>query len=302
MPGMRQPGMDHEYYEWTPIATRTPLRWPEGARVALCVVVSLEHYEWEPPAEAYTSPTMPGGVGPNPFPDICNVSHREYGNRVGIFRVMSVLDKHDIRATVAVDAAIAERCPFLIEECQKRGWEFISHGMTVNRMITSSMSEDEERQYISTAIEAIKKATGTRPAGWLGPEYGESMRTPRLLAEAGLKYVCDWPNDEQPYPMRGTSGSFFFLPMFLDLDDVLAGWTRHAPIMEWSRQVGEAFDGLYRDGRENGRLMVLNLHPWFIGQPYRIKYLDRALAHISNQQRVWKATGQEIVDWYAASR
>ena len=120
MPGMRQPGMDHEYYEWTPIATRTPLRWPEGARVALCVVVSLEHYEWEPPAEAYTSPTMPGGVGRNPFPDICNVSHREYGNRVGIFRVMSVLDKHDIRATVAVDAAIAERCPFLIEECQKR--------------------------------------------------------------------------------------------------------------------------------------------------------------------------------------
>ena len=128
------------------------------------------------------------------------------------------------------------------------------------------------------------------------------MRTPRLLAEAGLKYVCDWPNDEQPYPMRGASGSFFSLPVFLDLDDVLSGWTRHAPIMEWSRQVRDAFDVLYRDGRESGRLMVLNLHPWFIGQPYRIKYLSRALAHISKHPRVWKATGQEIVDWYAGSR
>ena len=302
MPGMRQPGMDNDLYDWSPISSRPPLQWPGSAQVALCVVVNLEHYEWDPPPDAYMPPTLPGGLGRGAFPDIRAFSHREYGNRVGIFRVMKVLDKYGIKGTVALDATVAENYPFVVQECQKRGWEFIGHGITVNRMITSQMSEEQERQYIRASIEAVAKATGKRPVGWLGPEYGESTRTPHLLAEEGIRYICDWTNDEQPYPMKVANGSLFSLPVSFDLDDSITHWIRHVPVMDYSQMIKESFDVLYQDGARSGRVLVLNLHPWLIGQPFRIKYLDQALAHISKHQGVWKTTGEEIIDWYAAHR
>ena len=300
MPGMRTLGMDNEFYDRAPMTTRPPLLWPGNARVALCVIVNLEHYEWNPPADAWMVPAMPSGGGKDVWPHMAGFSHREYGNRVGIFRVMRVLERYGINGTVAMDATVAKNYPFLVRECQKRGWEFIGHGITVNRMITSQMSEEQERHYIRTSIEAIAKATGNRPVGWLGPGYGESTRTPILLAEEGIRYVCDWPNDEQPYKMKVPHGSLTCLPVSLDLDDSFAIWTRHVSIMQYSQMIQENFDVLYRDGARSGRVLVLNLHPWLIGQPFRIKYLDQALAHISKYQEVWRATGREITDWYAS--
>ena len=297
MPGMRKPGMDHDYYDWSPIVSRPALKWPDDAHVALCAVVCLEHYEWSPPADAYMPPNLPGGVR-GPFPDIASFSRREYGNRVGIFRVMEVLDRWGIKATVAMDATVAEHYPFIVQECQKRGWEFIGHGIAVNRMITSNMSEDQEREYIQASLAAVEKATGKRPVGWLGPEYGESDRTPAILAEQGVRYVCDWPNDEQPYRMKVPQGALVSLPLLLDVDDTVAHWNRKVPIARWARMVTEAFDVLYQDGAKSGRLLALNLHPWLIGQPFRIPHLDQALEYICRQEGVWKATGEEIVNWY----
>ena len=298
MPGNRQPGMDHEFYDWSPIASRPRIAWPDDAPVALCVIVSLEHYEWDPPEDAFMRSSLPGGLGRGAYPDIRSHSHREYGNRVGIFRLMEILDRHGIRGTAAIDATVAEHCPAIVAECQRRGWEFIGHGVSVNRMITSNMPVEQEREYIGTSIETVSKATGSRPKGWLGPEYGESHQTLALLEAEGIQYVCDWPNDEQPYPI-GRSRSMYALPIIPDLDDVASSWTRNTTIMEWSRLVQEAFDVLYEDG---GRALVLNLHPWFIGQPFRAKYLDQALRHIVQTGNVWKATGSEIVEWYAAHR
>ena len=301
MPGMRRPGMDNEYYDWSPIVSRPVLRWPNDARVALCIIVSLERYEFLPPPDAYMPPNLPGGIGRGAFPDLNNFSHREYGNRVGIFRVMNILDKHGIRGTVAMDAAIAENYPFLVEECQKRGWEFIGHGQTVNRMITSNMSEDQEREYIRTSLDSLAGATGRRAVGWLGPEYGESTRTPAILAEEGVQYVCDWPNDEQPYWMKVPKGTLVSLPVMLDLDDVFTHWNRRVTVGRWAQRVMEAFDTIYVDGAKSGRLFSLNLHPWLIGQPFRIKYLDQALGHIMRRQAVWAATGSEITDSFRSN-
>ena len=297
MPAERRFGMDHEHYDWSPLIKRGVLKWPGDARIAVCVVVNLEHMEWSPPQGSF-SVRLAGGVSPRPFPDYSLMSHREYGHRVGIFRVLDVLDKNGIKATVAMDALTVENYPYLVDHCLKRGCEIIGHGISVSRIITSKMSEQEEREYIETSVEALKRATGSAPAGWLGPEYGESSRTPQLLAQAGISYVCDWANDEQPYPMKTDQGELFALPIMLELDDINALWWRRLTPDRYGELVRECFDTIYSEGTQTGRLLVLNLHPWLIGQPFRIGCLDEALGYLMRRQGVWAATGSEIIDWY----
>ena len=298
MPAQRRFGMDHEHYDWSPVSTRGVLRWPEGARVALCVVVNLDHLEWSPPPGSYQSATLAGGLAPRPFPDYARFSHREYGHRVGIFRVLDALERHGMKATVAMDALTAENYPYLVRHCLSRGCEIIGHGISASQMLTSQMSEKTEREYIQASLEALKRATGTAPVGWLGSEYGESTRTPQLLAHAGIRYVCDWVNDEQPYRMKASEGEIHALPIMLELDDVNALWDRRVTIDRYAELLKESFETLYRDGAHTGRLLVLNLHPWLIGQPFRIRYLSDALGVMTRRQGVWAATGSEIIDWY----
>ena len=296
-------GMDHEHHDWSPLnASRAPLRWPEDARVAFCVIVSLEHLEWSRPPGSFQLPTLAGGYGPGPFPDVTAWSHREYGHRVGIFRVLDVLARHGVTPTIAMDVLTAEHYPFLVRHCRGRGAEIVAHGISVSRMITSRMSEEEERDYIQTSVERLARATGTIPAGWLGPESGESTRTPRLLAEAGLRYVCDWVNDEQPYPLTVPRGELHALPITWPLDDVNALWDRRIDLDRYVQMIEDTFETLYREGAGSGRLLVLRLHPWLIGQPFRIGALDAALGRIVSRQGVWAATGTAIIDWYRRAR
>ena len=302
MPAERRYGMDHEHYDWSPIVTREALSWPNDAKVALCVVVNLEHMEWSPPEGSYGRAALSGGFGDRPFPDYTRKSHREYGHRVGIFRVLDALEASGIVPTIAMDLLTAQNYPYLVRHCFGRGCEIIAHGLSVSRMITERMTEQEEREYIKQALEGMEEAIGTAPLGWLGPEFGESSRTPGLLAEAGIKYVCDWTNDEQPYAMRTPGGRIDSLPICLDLDDVNALWERHLDIERYSELLKESFDVLLENGQASGRLLVLNLHPWLIGQPFRIGYLEEALDYITGQEGVWAATGSAIVDWYRQVR
>jgi allantoinase len=296
-------GMDHDHYDWTPLdANRPVLRWPENASVALCAIVTLEHMEWRRPPDSYQLPNIAGGYGPGPFPDVTAWSHREYGHRVGIFRVLEVLDKYGVKPTIAMDALTAEHYPFLVRHCLGRGDEIIGHGISVSRMITSRMSEPEEREYIQTALQALRRATGKAPSGWLGPELGESPRTPQLLAQEGIRYVCDWVNDEQPYLLKVPQGELYALPIALPVDDVNALWDRRIDIDRYGEMIKETFDTLYAEGSKNGRLLVLHLHPWLIGQPFRIGRLAEALSYIMQHQGVWTATGAEIIDWFRHQR
>ena len=298
MPAQRTFGMDHPHHEWSPIISRPALQWPNDARVALCVVLVLEHMEWQAPEGSFVVSNLAGGSAPRAFPDYARLSHREYGHRVGIFRLLDTLAKHGITPTIAMDAITAENYPFLVRHCLDRGCEIIGHGVSVSRMISGNMSEDEEREYIRTSIDAVAQATGKAPQGWLGPEYGESERTPQLLAEAGLRYVCDWANDEQPFPMTAGNNPFFALPLLYELDDVASMAQRKVTVADYQRRLTESFDVLHADGATHGRLMALNWHPWMVGQPFRIGAADDALAYMMAQGGVWPATGSEIIDWY----
>ena len=298
MPAQRTFGMDHPHHEWSPIINRPTLRWPNDAAVALCVVIPLERMEWQAPAGSFQVARLSGGSAPREFPDYARLSHREYGHRIGIFRLLDVLEKHGIKATVAMDALTAEHYPYLVRHCLDRGCEIIGHGISVSRMITSNMTEGEERQYIQASLDTLTEATGLRPQGWFGPEYGESDRTPQLLAELGVAYVVDWANDEQPYPMTTGEGALFALPLLYELDDVIAISQKLMPVFEYEQMLIENFDVLREDGATTGRLMALNWHPWLVGQPFRIGSIDRALGHIMGKKGVWAATGSEIIDWY----
>ena len=297
MPAEHRHGMDHSHHQWSPISTRGVLRWPDNARVALCVIVTLDHAEWDPPEGSFSA-DMAGGLGVRPFPDYARYSHRNYGHRVGIFRVLDVLDRHGIKATVAMDLQTAENYPYLVRHCLDRGCEIIGHGVSASQVISSNMPEQEESEYIRASIEALRQATGKAPSGWMGPDYGESARTPDLLAQAGISYVCDWANDEQPYPMKESPSELFALPAMLELDDTHALWTRRVPVDRYAVMLKDGFDTLYRDGEHNGRVLVLNFHPWLVGQPFRIGYINDALRHMVKNQGVWTATGSEIIDWY----
>jgi peptidoglycan/xylan/chitin deacetylase (PgdA/CDA1 family) len=294
-------GPDHGHHDYLPLnATRPRLTWPGAAPVALCVLVTLEHVEWRDPEDGYVSPSLAGGYGKRPHPDITRWSHREYGHRVGIFRILDVLHRRGVTPTVAMDATTARHYPFLVEHCLGLGAEFVGHGISVSRMITSRMSEAGERSYIAESLDALQAAAGQAVRGWLGPEYSESTHTPALLAEAGLRYVCDWANDEQPYRMTVPNGELFSLPITYPLDDVDALWDRRIEGGRWATTVTEAFDRLRQDGAGNGRILVLNLHPWLTGQAFRIHHVDDMLTHILASGEVWAGTGSQIVEWYAA--
>ena len=294
----RTPGMDHGHYRFEPMPARPSLRWPDGARVAFWVLLHLEYWELDPPPGAVRDPRLDGEMG-SYFPDYRNYSQREYGHRVGIFRVLDVLDRLGLAATVAANAAALERYPYLVEACRRRGWEFAAHGTHATRMITSRMGEAEERAVIAEAIAAVEGATGRRPAGWLGQDYGESPRTPRLLAEAGLAYVMDWPNDDQPYRMT-TEPPLVAVPTHPEWDDVQALWLRRVPMPRYPDLISDAFETLYAEGAASGRLFEVGIHPWLLGQAHRIRYLDEALGRIATRPGVWRTTAGEIAAWFAA--
>ena len=289
-----QYGMDHDHYDWSPVVNRRKLRWPGGARVAMAAMVVLDHLDFLPPDGS----VQPPGLYHRPLPEYWAFTHRQYGLRVGVFRVLEALTRHGITPTVAMDAMTAENCPYLARLCLAQGYEIIGHGMAVSRMITSRMTEAEERRYIQESLDSLVRATGTAPRGWLGPEYGESARTPRLLAEAGIRYVCDWANDEQPYPIRTPAGDLMALPQILDLDDMFALRDRRFPVDGYARTVKQAFDRIYRDGAKSGRLFVLPIHPYLMGQPFRIGFLDDILRHVRRRKGVWSASGSEIIEHY----
>ncbi len=292
----RGPGMDHPHYPFSAAPARPVLHWPDAARVALWVVIHLEHWEIDAPPDAVRDRRLDGELG-SYYPDYLNFSRREYGNRVGVFRVLDVLDRHRIKATVAANAAACQRYPRLVDAFAQRGYEFAAGGTHAMRMITSLMPEHEERATIASAIEAIRVATGCRPRGWIGQDYGESTRTPRLLAEAGLEYVGDWPNDDQPYRMT-VGRPLVSLPCQAEWDDIQMLKLRRMPQPRYPELVEAAFRTLHQEGAGSGRTFCLSIHPWILGQPHRIRYLDEALERIAAFGAVWQATAGDIARWF----
>ena len=307
-PAQHQHGMDHPYYDWSPLPSRPRFEWPGRSPLAVGAVVVLEHVEWEPPPDAYSLRRRSGGLARLPAPDYPLLTIREYGHRVGIFRLLDLLERHGIAATVAVDALTAEHYGWLVSHLVERGCEIAGRGVAATRLITSKNSEEEERDAIVRGIDAITSATGALPTTWFSAEGVESFRTPALLAEAGIDTLLDWPNDEQPVLMttdgvlpgvhrpEGTA-PMVSLPLFLEADDEFALWHRRVSLGDWREIITGAAARMHRDGAEHpagSRLLMLTLRPWLSGQPFRAQALDKALAQVTARGSLHTASASEL--------
>ena len=296
---LRRYGMDHERYDWSMLPDRKPVAWPQQARVALWVVPALEWF----PLNMAGVPFKPPGAMQTAYPDLRHYTLRDYGNRVGIFRIMKALEKHGIRPTVAVNASVAVRYPSLIQECTQRGWEIMANGLDMDHLHHGGLALDDEKKLIDTTLDILRKASGQAVRGWLSPAKSESAATLDLLGAAGLDYVCDWVNDDMPYAMRTASGPIHAMPHPIDIDDHTILVQNHHTEDDFRDQLCDQFDLLYKESATaGGRIMAISLHPWVIGQPYRMRALEEALAHIMRHPGVWAATGSEILDAWKASR
>ena len=286
-------GMDQDRYAWSMLGERKPVQWPGGARVALWVIPALEWF----PLNMKGVPFKPPGAMQTSYPDLRHYTLRDYGNRVGIHRIMQVLDTRGLKASVAVNAAVACRYPALIRECTRRGWEVIANGLDMDHLHHSGLSLEAEKQLIEQTLSILRDASAQPVRGWLSPAKSESFHTPDLVAEAGIDYLCDWVNDDLPYAFKTASRAIHAMPHPIDIDDHTILVQNHHSEDDFRDALIDQFNWLYREaGQAGGRVMAISLHPWIIGQPYRIRALEEALDHMLRHAGVWSATGAEILD------
>jgi len=287
--------MEHRRFEYSPITRRPPQRFPDAARIAVWVVPNIEHFHYDKPAMSLTPMTA------SLKPDVLNYAWRDYGVRVGIWRLMEIFERQGFPVTAALNSEVCERYPQIVEEGNRLGWEWLAHGHTNSGLFTGMPPEDE-RPLINQVLETIAKSTGHRPRGWLGPALTETDNTLDLLADAGIQYVADWCNDELPYKIKTHSGSIVALPYSLELGDIPIFLTHGATGEDFYQIAVDQFDTLYREGAKIPRVFCMALHPFLIGHPYRAKHLERVLAYIKSREGVWLTTGSGLLDWYLQSQ
>jgi allantoinase len=284
--------MDQQLFDYSPIVSRPRLEWPGGAAVAFYIGLNLEHYEIDKPSTNIDAVTV------NLAPDSLNYGWRDYSLRVGIWRLIELLDRLGIAASCPLNSDVCERYPQVIEAGVERGWTWIAHGKN-NSNLWTGMAPDEERERLREVVETIESATGSRPKGWLGPALTETFETPALLAELGLSYVLDWCNDEQPYPLNVEG--MISVPYGIEINDIILFRGRNLRGEEYVEIVEDTLEQLLADGQMSGRVMALPLHPFIINQPFRHKYLAQALELVRSTEGVWVTTSDAIAEHYLAN-
>jgi peptidoglycan/xylan/chitin deacetylase (PgdA/CDA1 family) len=297
---MRRYGMDHDRYDWSILPERPKVAWPGGARIALWITVALEFFPLDQKGQPFK---LPGGMV-TPYPDLRHFTLRDYGNRVGVYRLLRALDRLKLRASWAVNGRLAERYPSLVRTVVERGDEVVGHGLDMDHPHYGGQPEPEEQALIRESLAILRRASGQPVRGWISPGKSESMNTPDLLAAEGVDWFGDWVNDDMPYLFNTRTRPLVALPHSSEINDrqIIVDF-RHSE-GDFADQVIDQFNFLHREaGTEGGRIMAITLHPWVIGQPHRIGALERALEHIVSKPGVWSATGDELVEaWTAAQR
>ena len=281
--------IDPGRYAYLPLIDRPRITWPGGARIALWVAPNIEFYELTPP----------GAFWPRPVPDILNYSHRDYGNRAGVWRMMEVMERFGVRGSVSLNAALCDHIPEIIDAATKLGWELFSHGVYNTRLIYG-MDEDQVRAVIRDSLDTIRRKSGQAVRGFLAPAISATETFFDLLPEFGIRYTLDMVHDDQPMPLRVRQGRLISIPYSFELNDIRAMGARGFPPEHYAAMAKAAFDQLYEEGGETGMVFCLPIHPFVIGQPHRIAALEDILRHVTSRAAVWLATAGEIADWYLA--
>jgi peptidoglycan/xylan/chitin deacetylase (PgdA/CDA1 family) len=275
-------------FHYSPITERPPITWPEGKNVAVYLGINIEHFLVGRPSTSI----WPGTA--DLVPDALNHGWRDYGVRVGIWRLIDILDRHNVPASALLNSSVVDHYPQIIAAGAARDWAWLAHGRT-NSVLHTGFSPEEERRELTAIVDTIAAGTGRRPRGWMGPGLTETSHTPELLAELGLDYVLDWTNDDQPYPL--TVPGVISVPYTVELNDLMV-FSRGLTGPDYVQMVKDQYAQLRAEG---GRVMALALHPFVIGQAFRAKYLDQALEFLAAQPDCWLTTSDDIAEHYAVT-
>ena len=283
-----------ERITYDPIVGRKKQTLPDGARMAVWVIVNVE--EWD------IQKTMPRTVltppaGGSPMPDIPNWAWHEYGNRVGFWRLLETLDNLKITAALAINGTAIKAYEPISRAAVERKWEFIGHGLTQTNM----QHVKNEREDIIATRAAIERVTGHRPRGWLGPGLTETWETPDLLIEEGFDYVCDWVLDDQPVWLKTRTKPILNVPYTQECNDVAMMLIQHHAATEYRNRAIDQFNQIYSDSADSARIMALVVHPYIMGAPHRSRYFREALEHMRAHKDVVFWTGERIHDWFVES-
>ncbi|TAN28386.1 MAG: polysaccharide deacetylase [Actinomycetota bacterium] len=283
--------MDNTLYDFWPITDRPMIEWPNGAKVAFWLGLNIEHYEVDKPSTSIFPGTA--GLAPDPL----NYGWRDYGPRVGLWRMADVMAKHGVRGSVLLNSDVCVRFPQIIELGNARDWVWLAHGKN-NSIFQAGFTEDEEREYLCQVVDTLVAGTDHSPKGWLGPALTETYNTPKLLAELGLTYVCDWCSDDQPFPLKVPGARMISVPYSIEVNDIPLFVGKSMSGDDFYRLVMDQLETLVESASPSGLVMSLAVHPFVTGQPFRLKYLDKILGEIAAARNVWLTTSDEIADFY----
>ena len=279
---------------YSPIPSRPRLTLPGGARLAIWIIVNVE--EWNP-REPLPRTVLTPPAGGSPIPDVPNWSWHEYGNRVGFWRMLEVLDRVKTPVVLAINGSAIQAYEPIARAALDRGWEFIGHGFGQKNM----QKVPDERADIAKTTAVIRDFTGRAPRGWLGPGLTETWETPDILADEGYDYICDWVLDDQPVMLKTRSRSLVSVPYTQECNDVAMILLQHHSASEYKDRAIDQFEQLYSDARESARVMALVVHPYIMGAPHRLRYFREALEHIHSHPGVVFWTGEQILEWFLSA-
>jgi allantoinase len=282
----------HNRYSYVPIHQRRDYTWPNGKRLAFWIGTNIEVFAFE------------AGIGHDATkigePQTQrNYAWRDYGNRVGVWRLFDLYDDLGLPNSCVINSYVYDYHPDILERARARGDDVIGHGRT-NAEKQKGLWEGDERRLILDVADAICQHEGRAPKGWLGAGAAETKVTVDLLQEAGFKYVLDWPCDDQPIWIKTRSGRILSIPYPNEINDAGQIALRHHNSREYCDMIVDQFDEMVRQSVDQPLVCCVSLHPYLVGQPFRLKPLRSALKHIAEHQhrdRVWYTRGDDISDY-----
>jgi peptidoglycan/xylan/chitin deacetylase (PgdA/CDA1 family) len=284
-----------ERFSFSAIADRPPLRFPDGIRLVVWPVLSLEDWDLSRPmARMVITPPQ----GAPQLPDLPNWSWHEYGMRVGFWRLRKMYDRLGVTPTVAINARVCETYPRVIEACMESGWELNAHSyeqMPMHKL-------EDQRAVIAKTMDIISKFWGRRPRGWFGPGLTQTFDTLDYLAEAGIEYIGDWVLDDEPITVKTKHGPIVALPYTFEIHDIVLMNLQHQASEMFYRRALDHFECLYAEASERAKIMAISCHPYLSGVPHRFHHVERTFAHVLARDGVVAWSGAKILDWYLAER
>jgi allantoinase len=290
-------------YEFIPLPDRPPLKFPDGARVAMIFTINIEYWEQSRPGQK--EPLFPGGPAtiPHALPgdvwDTANWTWREYGQRVGIWRMMKVFDQAGVMPSCTCNGLLMVERRRIVDAVNERGWELVPHNWAQNDLLTYYADDpDAERDVIRRTLDQYEEAVGRPARAWLSSAIRGTRHTPAILKEFGLIAYCDYLNDDQPYLIDTLHGPIVCVPYSNDINDFNMFARASSPTRDGIDMLKLCFDQLYEEGAESGRIMNLGLHPHVIGQPHRIAALREFIDYVRSKPDVWYPTREQIAEWF----